>query len=169
MILRLSTLLFVPPQLVPQLEARPPHRTTAPPRLCVPTPTDVLLKVNIAGLDEEVMVGWLMKRGWASVLPMQPMFWQPLSPAPPQGILLNFRRKPTSEQDGIDGGMRFTVASGEDSKSDGVLLVTRVSEGQTISKHFSERALVRKVVQDLDQLPAEAGSVTAVVHSDMFD
>ena len=65
--------------------------------------------------------------------------------------------------------MRFTGASGEDSKSDGVLLVTRVSEGQTISKHFSERALVRKVVQDLDQLPAEAGSVTAVVHSDMFD
>ena len=62
MILRLSTLLFVPPQLVPQLvpqlEARRPHRTTVP-RLCVPTPTDVLLKVNIAGLDEEAMVGWL--------------------------------------------------------------------------------------------------------------
>ena len=71
MILRLGTLLFVPPQLVP-------HRTTAP-HLCVPTPTDVLLKVNIAGLDEEVMVGWLMKRGWSSVLPMQPMFWEPLS------------------------------------------------------------------------------------------
>ena len=160
MILRqvLPSLLLVPP----------PHRTTAP-SLCVPTPSDLLLKVNIAGMDEEAMEGWLMQRGWASVLPMQPMLWQPLSPSPPRGVLLNFRRKPTSEKDGIDGGMRFTVAAGVGSESDGVLLVTRVSEGQTISKHFSERALVRKVVQDLDQLPAEAGSVTAVVHSDMFD
>ena len=166
MILRLlpPALLFVavcPP-------AASPHRATAP-RLCVPTPSDLLLKVNIAGLDEEAMVEWLMRRGWASVLPMQPMFWQPLSPAPPQGVLLNFRRKPTSEKDGIDGGMRFTVAAGEDGERDGVLLVTRVSEGQTISKHFSERALVRKVVQDLAKLPADAGSVSAVLHSDMFD
>ena len=131
----------------------------------------ILLNIDHNKMRQELeaMVDWLMKRGWASVLPMQPMFWQPLSPAPPHGVLLNFRRKPTSDKDGIDGGMRFTVAAGEDSESDGVLLVTRVSEGQTISKHFSERALVRKVVQDLDQLPAEAGNVTAVVHSDMFD
>ena len=118
---------------LPAMLLVPPPRAT-PPRLCVPAPSDVLLKVNIASLDEAVMEEWLLKRTWASVLPMQPMLWQPLSPAPPRGVLLTFRRKPTQEKDGTDGGIKFTVASSEDGESDGVLLVTRVSEGQSISK-----------------------------------
>ena len=36
------------------------------------------------------------------------------------------------------------------------------------SQAFSEKALVKKTVRDLEKLPAEAGRVTAVIHSEMF-
>ena len=145
--------LFLLPQPVPP-RPRPAAATFVP--------TGVLLKVNIANLDENEVVQWLMQRGWASVLPMQPMLWGPIEPSPPYGVELTFRRKPTDEKGGTDGGLRFVVEAG-------TLLVTRISEGQAISKSFSERILVEKTVKDLERLPAAAGQVTAVLYSNMME
>lgn len=109
------------------------------------------------------MEEWLMRRGWSSVLPMQPMLLEPIKPSPPRGILLTFRRKPTDAKGGTDGGLRFAL-----SRDDKILLVTRVSEGQSISKSFSERILVRKTVSELESLPKDLGRVTAVVHDELL-
>ena len=43
-----------------------------------------------------------------------------------------------------------------------------MSEGQHISKAFSERILVQKTVRDLESLPDAAGRVVAVIHADML-
>ena len=126
--------------------------------------SDVLLKVSMKSLNSQNMQDWLMKRPFAAVLPMQPMLVQPLAPQPPAGIQLSFRRKPTSEKGGIDGGIRCTLSPVDEDEaggdgSTGVLLVTRVSEGQSISKLFSERALIKRLIADLQTLPEECGSV----------
>ena len=127
-------------------------------------PSDVLLKVSIAALDEDAMEEWLLRRGWSSVLPMQPMLLEQIKPSPPRGMQLTFRRKPTDAKGGADGGLRFAL-----SRDEGILLVTRVSEGQSISKSFSERILVRKMVRELESLPEALGRVTAVVHDEMLE
>lgn len=143
---------------------------------------DALLQVRLANMDRAAMADWLRRRPFAAVLPIQPMLIQPLTP-PLAGLELTFRRKPSSEKGGQDGGLRFAVSDaacegegegeGADGASDGeravadagsgVLLVTRISEGQYTAKMFSEKKLLRKLVTDLEQLPAECGAVTSVV------
>ena len=122
--------------------------------------TDVLLRVRINGMSRDGMEQWLKTRGFQAVLPIQPMLIQPLTP-PLSGLELTFRRKPNSEKGGRDGGLRFTIAADDDET--GVLLVSRISEGQYTSKVFSERKLLRRVLDDLDKLPAECGTVSSVV------
>ena len=64
----------------------------------------------------------------------------------------------------MDGGLRCTLSPvDEEADGDGVLLVTRVSEGQSISKLFSERALIKRIVADLETLPEECGVVRLCV------
>ena len=140
------------------------QRLSVRPRLSAENlPSDVLLKASIAALDEDAMEEWLMRRGWSSVLLMQPMLLEKIKPSPPRGMMLTFRRKPTDAKGGTDGGLRFAL-----SRDEGILLVTRVSEGQSISKSFSERILVRKLVSELESLPEALGQVTAVVHEEML-
>ena len=129
----------------------------------------LLLKVTMTRLDTARMETWLMQRPFAAALPIQPMLVKPLHPQPPAGIQITFRRKPSSEKGGTDGGLRCTVACSEvdgDESSDesGVLLVTRISEGQTISKAFSERALIKRLLTDLATLPEDCGAVSGVLN-----
>ena len=121
---------------------------------------DSLLQVRLSALRLDDMQSWLLRRSFASMLPMQPMLVLPLEP-PQHGIELTFRRKPTSEKGGTDGGMRFTLAREEE--EEGVLLVSRISEGQYCSKQFSEKVICRALVKDLAELPEECGRVAAVV------
>ena len=54
---------FVPPSR-PRPSASPPRAAAARSlRMCTSLPTDVLLKVNLDGLDEDEMVSFLMSRG----------------------------------------------------------------------------------------------------------
>eukprot|EP00308_Calcidiscus_leptoporus_P023679 CAMPEP_0119379474 /NCGR_PEP_ID=MMETSP1334-20130426/52858_1 /TAXON_ID=127549 /ORGANISM="Calcidiscus leptoporus, Strain RCC1130" /LENGTH=151 /DNA_ID=CAMNT_0007398993 /DNA_START=11 /DNA_END=466 /DNA_ORIENTATION=+ len=116
---------------------------------------DVLLQVRLSSVNSDALQDWLRRRPFAAVLPIQPMLVQALQP-PQQGVDVTFRRKPSSEKGAQDGGIR--IAIGHDS-----LLVTRISEGQYTSKAFSERALCRSIVRDLESLPAECGEVLALV------
>lgn len=135
---------------------------------------DALLRVRVASIDKQEMQQWLMRRPFAAVLPIQPMLVVPLK-APLCGVELTFRRKPSSEKGGQDGGLRFAISAGDEGESGGdgeggsdgggdcgMLLVTRLSEGQYTSKSFSERLLLRRLVADLGSLPAECGEVLSV-------
>lgn len=135
-------------------------------------PSDVLLQARVASLDKEKFAVWLQRRGFAAVLPIQPMLVQPLE-EPLCGLQLTFRRKPNSEKGGQDGGLRFTLSDnapelddgeGPGDDSDGLLLVTRISEGQYVEKLLSERRILQKVVADLERLPDDCGSVLSVVN-----
>ena len=125
---------------------------------------DVLMRVRLSGCDSEALGTWLVRRPFAAMLPMQPMLVLPLQP-PECGATVTFRRKPTSEKGGTDGGLRFSIApESEEATGDAsVLLVSRISEGQYTNKPFSERAICRAIKKDLNSLPAEVGSVTAIV------
>ena len=83
--------------------------------------------------------------------------------APAAGVELTFRRKPNSEKGGQDGGLRFALSGAGADGGAGGLLVSRISEGQYTAKIFSERKIIRRIVSDLDKLPASCGTVTAVL------
>ena len=130
-------------------------------------PSDALLRVRLANCDITATEEWLRRRPFAAVLPIQPMLVQPL--APPQcGLELTFRRKPNSEKGGQDGGLRFALSATDEGDEGGdgetgVLLVTRIVEGQYTTKIFSEKKLLRRLISDLEMLPSECGSVLSVV------
>lgn len=127
-------------------------------------PSDVLLRVRVASMDKQELATWLRRRGFAAVLPIQPMLIKPLE-EPLCGLELTFRRKPNSEKGGQDGGLRFALSEDADDASCGLLLVTRISEGQYCDKAFSEKLVLKKVVNDLANLPAECGEVLSVVNA----
>ncbi|KAL1498441.1 hypothetical protein AB1Y20_013766 [Prymnesium parvum] len=127
--------------------------------------SDVLLKVSIAQLDAARMEAWLLRRPFAAVLPLQPLLVRPISPQPPAGIDLTFRRKPSHSKGGTDGGLRYALVAGEAAEGGaGMLLVSRISEGQAVRKSFSERALLTRLLADLETLPDECGKVCATLN-----
>ena len=75
---------------------------------------------------------------FAAVLPVQPLQYLPTAEG---GVELLFLRKKTKEKGSIDGGMKFSVKPGIDS-SHIEIVVKRNSEGQTISKLFTEKLVV---------------------------
>mmetsp|Transcript_27348 Transcript_27348/g.45598 ORF Transcript_27348/g.45598 Transcript_27348/m.45598 type:complete len:162 (+) Transcript_27348:85-570(+) len=135
---------------------------------------DILLKVNLRCCDGQLLRDWLLRRPFASALPMQPMLVKQMADRNPLGVELTFCRKPSSEKGGTDGGLRFAVSFDDeldaslDAKLPGVLLVTRISDGQHIAKHFSERILVQMLLKDLASLPVEIGEVLSVLRPDQL-
>ena len=122
-----------------------------------------LLAVRLDSCDRVATAAWLQRRSFAAALPIQPMLVMPL-PQPLSGIELTFRRKPSSEKGGQDGGLRFVVSDDESAEADGssVLLVSRMSEGQYTTKAFSEQRLLRLLLDVLESLPPECGRVMSV-------
>lgn len=143
-----------------------PIRARARPPICtVPVDigglaSDVLLQVTLRQLDGPGLQDWLCKRPYSLALPVQPMVWLPVE-GPPRGVELRFRRKPSDEKGGTDGGLRFII---DDSDArHGSLLVTRMSEGQYIAKAYSEKAIVKLILSELERLPVEVAEVAAVL------
>mmetsp|Transcript_45740 Transcript_45740/g.92327 ORF Transcript_45740/g.92327 Transcript_45740/m.92327 type:complete len:192 (+) Transcript_45740:85-660(+) len=92
------------------------------------------------------VVGWLQSFPFASSLPMQPMSYTPNE----DGIDLVFRRKKTVEKSGKDGGLCFQVqVDSSDEHSVLVLEAYRDQEGQSVSKGFSEKMVLNKMLEAL--------------------
>jgi len=129
-----------------------------------PASLDVLLQVRLKSPQPANLETWLMRRSFAAVLPMQPMLVLPLE-KPQHGVSITFRRKPSSEKGGQDGGIRIACAadSDDDGNDMGTMLLTRISEGQYTPKIFSERAICRSIINDLKGLPEDCGTVLGVV------
>jgi hypothetical protein len=104
---------------------------------------ETLLKINLAVINSsEDALARVQKytQGFpfAAVLPVQPLQYLPTREG---GVDVIFMRKKTPEKGSIDGGMRFYVRSGIDT-SHVEIEVKRNSEGQTISKLFTEKLVV---------------------------
>ena len=129
-----------------------------------PVALDVLVQARVASLNPVAFQDWLQRRPFAAVLPIQPMLVQPLQP-PQYGVDITFRRKPSSEKGGQDGGLRLAVGLDIDQEEggEGTLLVTRISEGQYTAKQFSEKAICRALIKDLNDLPSTCGEVLSIV------
>jgi len=98
---------------------------------------------------------------YAAVLPVQPMHYVPSE----NGVTITFLRKKTKEKGSQDGGIQIDIVSIHD---DNHLQLTmkRISEGQTVSKIFSEKLIV---IQLLDRLKSwvddQSGlEITSVYH-----
>ena len=124
----------------------------------------MLLQVKLSRMDGTALQDWICRCPFSLALPVQPMSWHPVE-GPPLGVELRFRRKPSDAKGGIDGGIRFIISDelDDDTSHGGALLVTRMSEGQYVPKIFSEKAIVKLVVNELERLPAEVGEVAAVL------
>jgi hypothetical protein len=103
---------------------------------------------------------------FAAVLPVQPLQYLPTDDG---GVEVRFLRKKTKEKGSIDGGIRFFVS--ED--VDGIDLVAkRNSQGQTISKMFSEKLVVLSFIkrvtgEELEKTsppPTDVVTVSSIFH-----
>lgn len=81
-------------------------------------------------------------------------------------LRVTFLRKPTGEKGGADGGILFSssLVSEEDCDEDGMLdnykqyiqlTAWRITKGQTVPKHFSEKQIVLSFVKGLSESRGE--------------
>jgi hypothetical protein len=104
---------------------------------------ETLLRINLSIIShsEDALVRvqkYTQGFPFAAVLPVQPLQYLPTAEG---GVEVLFLRKKTKEKGSIDGGMKFFVKPGIDS-SHIEIVVKRNSEGQTISKLFTEKLVV---------------------------
>lgn len=78
---------------------------------------------------------------FAAVLPVQPLQYLPTEDG---GVDVRFLRKKTKEKGSLDGGIRFFVS--EDREGIDVV-AKRNSQGQTVSKMFSEKLVVLSFIK----------------------
>jgi hypothetical protein len=98
---------------------------------------------------------------FAAILPVQPLTYIPLTlPDGNPAVQVSFLRKKTAEKGSIDGGILFTccLVSEEDCDDEGLdnykrriqLTAIRITEGQTVSKMFSEKQILLAFVKGLN-------------------
>lgn len=80
---------------------------------------------------------------FAVILPVQPMQYLPTHD---DGVDVLFLRKKTQQKGSVDGGMRFFITPDDDNAAVQVL-VKRNSQGQVVSKMFSEKLIIQALVK----------------------
>lgn len=147
-------------------------------------PEEVLLRMNLsinAGADPDAAREALREacRGFpfAAVLPVQPLTYLPS----PTGVKVTFLRKKTEEKGSQDGGIDFSVeftdvAAPDDDDEIGVntfgsgrriqLLSSRISEGQTVSKMFSEKMVITEFAKRIGVATESPGALDNMVSVD---
>ena len=149
-------------------------------------PEEVLLRMNLSikgGIDPEAALEALREacRGFpfAAVLPVQPLTYLPS----PTGVKVTFLRKKTEEKGSQDGGIDFSVeftdvAAPDDDDEIGLktlgsgrriqLLSSRISEGQTVSKMFSEKMVITEFVKRIGAATESPSALGNMVSVDSF-
>ena len=149
-------------------------------------PEEVLLRMNLrikGGIDPEAALEALREacRGFpfAAVLPVQPLTYLPS----PTGVKVTFLRKKTEEKGSQDGGIDFSVeftdvAAPDDDDEIGLktlgsgrriqLLSSRISEGQTVSKMFSEKIVTTEFVKRIGAATENPDALGNMVSVDSF-
>ncbi len=78
---------------------------------------------------------------FAAVLPVQPLQYLPTADG---GVDVRFMRKKTQEKGSLDGGIRFFVSNDREGID---VVAKRNSQGQTVSKIFSEKLVVLSFIK----------------------
>lgn len=112
---------------------------------------DLLLKISFSVKDgkstseaKELLNSYIASFPFSAVLPVQPLTYIPREDG--NGVDVSFLRKKTKEKGAIDGGMHFITEVNDDVIS---LVVMRDSEGQTVSKAFTEGLVIKSFVSGL--------------------
>jgi hypothetical protein len=103
---------------------------------------------------------------FAAVLPVQPLQYLPTTDG---GVDVRFLRKKTQEKGSIDGGVRFFISEDRDGID---VIAKRNSQGQTVSKTFSEKLVVLSFVkrvtgEELEKTsppPTDVVKLTSIFH-----
>ena len=115
---------------------------------------EVLMKVTLAPKDNakcsesdifDKVLDYVASFPFSAVLPVQPLTYTPRKDG--RGVDVTFLRKKTQEKGSVDGGMTFLLSS----EGEGGILITarRKSEGQVVSKVFSEGMVIKSFVSGL--------------------
>lgn len=130
------------------------------------------VKPNV-GMDDALseVQAYTQSFPFAAVLPVQPMQYLPTHDG---GVDVLFLRKKTKEKGSVDGGIRFFVSSHDDGDDGGLeVLVKRNSQGQVVSKMFSEKLIVQNYVKGISgqddegrfgTAPTNAVAIESVFH-----
>ena len=112
---------------------------------------ETLLQMHLSALPDipmEIAMGRVSKYSqsfpFAAILPVQPLHYLP---TPDGGVDVRFLRKKTNEKGSLDGGIRFFVSQAERSGID--VVAKRNSQGQKVSKMFSEKLVVQAFVKGI--------------------
>jgi hypothetical protein len=135
---------------------------------------ETLLQMHLSVLPDipmEIAIGRVSKYSqsfpFAAALPVQPLQYLP---TPDGGVDVRFMRKKTQEKGSLDGGIRFFVSQAE---RGGIEVVAkRNSEGQTVSKMFSEKLVVQAFVKGISgetpdktsPAPTDVAAMESVFH-----
>jgi len=100
---------------------------------------------------------YLQSFPFAAVLPVQPLQYLPTE----NGVEVKFLRKKTEEKGSLDGGMVFMIKDDRDGYD---IVCKRNSEGQTVSKMFSEKLVIMSLLKHITgEESALAGALPANV------
>jgi len=103
---------------------------------------------------------------FAVILPVQPMQYLPTLNG---GVDVLFLRKKTQQKGSVDGGMKFFIAPDQEAID---VIIKRNSQGQVVSKMFSEKLIVQAYVkafagnedERVGAAPTDKVSVESVFH-----
>lgn len=107
---------------------------------------------------------------FAVILPVQPMQYLPTLHG---GVDVLFLRKKTQQKGSVDGGMKFFISAAKDDDENAIdVVVKRNSQGQVVSKMFSEKLIIQSYMKafagDEDEripaAPTDVVSVESVFH-----
>lgn len=99
---------------------------------------------------------------FAVILPVQPMQYLPTLQG---GVDVLFMRKKTQQKGSVDGGLHIQITS--DGKNEIEILAKRNSQGQVVSKMFSEKLIVQALVKAFagdedDRVPAAPTNLVTI-------
>ncbi|CAM9594665.1 unnamed protein product, partial [Discosporangium mesarthrocarpum] len=129
----------------------------------------LLLRVDFLDTDIEEIRHWVRRYPYGAALPVQPYSIMETE----EGLNLLFRKKPTLERSGEDGGLEIVITEdterteGKDESGKQTLTLRRIAQGQQIRKIFAERIVVKALVASLGEwMPPD--KVRSVLHENML-
>ena len=140
------------------------------------TDEETLLKLHLDVLDDvdPVMALAMVQKytqsfPFSAILPVQPLQYLPTHDG---GVDVLFLRKKTQDKGSVDGGMRFFVGPPVDGEDGIEVQVKRNSQGQTVSKMFTEKLVVQAYCEGIagkdeartGRAPTDFVSVLSVFH-----
>ena len=117
---------------------------------------EIILRMNLSVLDSnssestmEKIIKYIQSFPFSAVLPVQPLTYVPSDDN--RGVKVTFLRKKTKEKGSVDGGIDIsaTLRDTDDDNTKIQIEAKRNSEGQTVSKVFSEMLIVKAFIKGL--------------------